>query len=462
MFLFPLIYISSFFLSAKELIKGNKQGILIFLVFGLPIYITTLSILMDMGMRDLIPLFQPFKELLVLGLLGVSVYCMRTRLRLHTIDYAVIAFFSYSLLYVVLPIGEYGLKDKLLAFKSTSFFPLIYFTGRLLHPALIYVNRLFSYILIVAIAAGVLVLFESLAGTHFQTFTGYADYNYYLFNQEPTGNFGLSWTFETETQLKRYASFFANPLEHAASTLLALASIAALYTYDNNRFRPNLLGKIALAATFVSIILAISRASMLSYFVMIYMYALVTRKRYIFHLFHAGAALVVLYFIYLVRNEDIYDFVIETLTFQNASSAGHVLEWIAGIQAIAENPLGLGLGASGKISGMTGTNVGGENEFIILGVQVGIVGLLLYLFIHLSIVFTAWKWLRHLKGKDRKIAMALFLIKIGSILPLLTANFESYLYVSYMIWFLSGFFVNIVMIRSLAAKQNQSPATAEP
>lgn len=110
---------------------------------------------------------------------------------------------------MLLPIGEYGLVDRLIAFKSTSFFALIYFAGRLFNPAHLYVNKYFHYILLVCIAAAVIVISEVLLDRHLQTLTGYGDYNYYFFNQEPTGDYGLTWTFELETGgLKRFASFF--------------------------------------------------------------------------------------------------------------------------------------------------------------------------------------------------------------------------------------------------------------
>src|SRR5690606_8682424 len=110
--------------------------------------------------------------------------------------------------------------------------------------------------------------FEILNEQHFQTYTGYADYNFYFFNQEASGNYGLSWTFETSTGLKRFSSFFANPLEFAAATLLALAVFAGLYTTDERRFKIDLIGIIALVATQLAIFFALSRSSLASYFIM--------------------------------------------------------------------------------------------------------------------------------------------------------------------------------------------------
>ena len=442
--IFPLIYLMAFLFSVKEIANGQRQGILLFFIFGLSIYTTTLSVLFNLGLRELIIFFQPLKEIIILFVLGICIWHYRQKFVMHTIDYLVIIFFFYSLIYLFIPLSDYGFGDRLSALKSSSFFAFIYASGRLINIRDIYISKYFKYVLLASIAAAILVLYESLMSQHFQTLTGYADYNFYMYDQDPSGNYGLTWTFETENGFKRYASFFANPLEHAAATLLALAVIGGLYTYDNNKVKLDLFGKVAFAATQISIFYALSRASFVSYFLMIYVYAFVTGKKLILNLYHLGFASVILYFSYLINNEEVYDFVVDTITFQNASSLGHVIEWLNGIEAMIANPMGLGLGSSGKVSSALGLNIGGENQFIIIGVQLGLTGFLLYFLIQFLMIVYPLKWINRLSGKERKIALTVFLLKVGSIIPLLTAEFESYIYISYFIWFLSGLFINIL------------------
>lgn len=449
---FPLIFLLAFLFSVKEIASGQKQGILLFFIFGLSIYTTTLSVLFNLGLRELIIFFQPLKELLVLSVLGICIWQYRQKFVLHIIDYLVIIFFLYSLIYLFIPLSDYGFGDRLSALKSTSFFTFIYATGRLINIREIYISKNFKYVLLVSIAAAVLVLYEALIGQHFQTLTGYAEYNFYMYDQDPSGNYGLTWTFETENGFKRYASFFANPLEHASATLLALSVLAGLYTFDNNKIKLDLFGKIAFAATQISIFLALSRASFVSYFLMIYVYAFVTRKKLILNLYHLGFVAVVLYFAYLINNEEVYDFVVDTITFRNASSLGHVIEWLNGIEAMIANPLGLGLGSSGKVSSALGLNIGGENQFIIVGVQLGFIGFMIYFLLQLLMIVYPLKWINRLSGKERKIAITVFLLKVGSIIPLLTSDFESYIYISYFIWFLSGLFINILSRKMVKPK----------
>ena len=255
MFIFPLIYFSSFLIALKEILRGSKQSFLLFLIFGLSMYTTAMSVAFQLGFKDFIGLFQSFKELIILALLGWTIWSYKAVVKLHFIDYAIFAYFCYALLYALLPIGDQPLLSRLLAFKGTCFFLLVYLLGRLFDPVKIFINKYFLFILILAIGTAVVVLFEVLTNQHLQSRTGYADYNYYFFNFEKSGNFGLTWTFESGAGFKRFASFFANPLEHAGATLISLSVLAALYTDDRDRFKPDRFGWIAFAATLISIFL---------------------------------------------------------------------------------------------------------------------------------------------------------------------------------------------------------------
>ncbi|WP_419801091.1 O-antigen ligase family protein [Mucilaginibacter sp.] len=451
MFIFLLIFITSFIVALREVINGNRAGIFVFLIFGLSIYTTAMSVAYLIGLKSLIPLFQFFKEFLVLSVLILNIISLKQKPRFHLIDYAIFAFLAYTILYAVLPIGEQNFGQRLVALKSISFYVVVYFTGRFLDVKSIYISKYFNYLLLLTIAAGAVVLAELAFNQQLQTLTGYADYSYYFFNFEPSGNYGLSWTFESEGGYKRFASFFANPLEHAAATLLALSVIAALYTRDDNKISINSMGLLALGASFISIIFAISRAPLAGYFLIIYVYGWITRKKTITNTFHVALGLVVVYLIYLFskfedNNTGIVEVLMNTVDFSNPSSVGHLVEWVQGIMAMIAQPLGLGLGSSGRVGGTLGENIGGENQFIIIGVQAGVIALFLYLSVYVLFIKTGFKWINRLKGKERKICMAVLLFKIGVFIPLLTSEVESSSYISYLNWLLSGIFISMIML----------------
>lgn len=450
MIIFPIIFLFSFVIALKEIIRGKTDSFLLFIIFGLSMYSTAMSVAFLIGLRNVIPAFQFFKEGIMLTVLVINMFSLRKKPRFHLIDHLIFAFLCYTFILALLPIGEQSLVNRLIALKSMSFFVIVYFAGRFSDITKMYITKYFNFIVLLTIAAGAVICMEVLFNQHLQTITGYAEYSYYFFNFEPSGNYGLSWTFESEGGFKRFASFFANPLENAAATLLALAVIGALYTRDDNKFKPGITGLLALAASFACISFALSRAPFVSYFIMIYVYALLTKKKYITNTIHLGFAAVALYIIYIISSfEDkasgITEVVINTLNFSNPSSIGHVVEWVQGIESMITHPLGLGLGTSGRVGGSLGETTGGENQYIIIGVQGGVLVLLFYLVAYISLIRTSLRWLPKLKGRERMVCMMVLLFKVGLFIPLLTSEVESSSYISYMNWFFSGLLINIVM-----------------
>lgn len=461
MFVFPLLYFSAFLKALKDIFQKNPQGGMLFMIFGLPIYITTLSILNQAGYKSLIVVFQPFKEIVILTMLVAAVWGLKERIRFHIIDYCLAGYLLYTGLYVLLPLGDFGFMERFLAYKNTSFFPLIYFAGRLIDPRTLQISKYFHFILIVAISAAILVIYEAISDQHIQSLTGYSEYVFDFFGQEKEGDYGLTWTFQRDAEgLKRFASFFSDPLEHASATLLSICVIVALFTNKNNAFKPSRLGIIALTASIISLSFTISRSSTVSYFGIIYVYALITHKKYILHTAHALIAVGFIYIGLLLENTDLYDYIISTVTLQEASALGHLIAWIEGLTAIISNPLGLGLGMSGRVATSLGSTIGGENQFIVLGVQVGVVAVLLYIFIHFAVIAYSYKWFPHLEGKERMVALCIFLLKVGITLPLFTASLDSFSYITYINWFLSGVFVNMIMRKERYTGTETSPKTS--
>lgn len=445
MLMFPLLYLASFLIAMSEILKGKYQGVLLFLTFGLPVYVTVLSIVFSNGLEAGMPYFQLAKEFVITVVAGLLALQFRGKLKFHTVDIFILAFFLYTLLYVIVPVGEHDLVNRMIAFKSTSFFALVYFAGRMFRPEYIYVRKYFKYVLLFSIFAGCIVLIEGAFDDHFQLYTGFADYNVNFLNYEASGDEGLTFTFETENGLKRFASVYANPLEYAAATLLALAVIASLYTGDDYKFKPDNLGVIAFAFTFIAILLTISRAAFVSYFAMIYLYSWLSNKKQLVYTVNIAILSGIIFLFFITSNDAIVKFIANTINFTDSSSIGHVLDWLEGIAAIREQPLGLGLGSSGRLAVSLGTNTGGHNQFLIVGVQTGVISMLIYLAIYVSLIVTSWHWYYRLKGKAKQVCLFVLLIKWGLFIPLFTSEIEASPYISYMTWFFSGFLISSIM-----------------
>ena len=450
MFLFPIAYLSTFIYALSRMFKKHIDGFLLFIVIGLPVYINAMSVSFMYGFSRWIPIMQSFKEIAVIAACILVLTQLKQKPSWHLLDKLLLAFFVYTFLYLFLPIGNYSFLAKLMAFKNLSFFCLLFLIGRLCDRTQVNLNKIFSFLIIVIIIAAVIVFGEKMLNQHLHSYTGFADYNFYFFNTEASGNYGLLWTFETESTAKRFGSIFSNPLDLSASSVLCLGVLFALVSFKNEisykntiHINPNSFEKIGFIASFVCIVLALSRASFISYFLVIYIFGWITNNRKIVTFFHI-ILVIILFYVLFVLEGDLYDFILNTATFQNDSSMGHVLEWLDGINAMASKPWGLGLGESGRVAMTTKSNTGGENQFIIIGVQVGILAMALYIFIYYKIIQTGLKQLKKTAGKEWKLMMAIVLIKIGLFIPMFTSYIDSYIYVSYFSWFLTGYMVNII------------------
>ncbi len=443
MFIFSLIFVFIFFYAINGVLKKREELVLSFFIFALPIYITALSTTMLFGFDKLIPFMQYAKELIIIITLIVLIVRIDAPIKFHLFDKLVFSYLLIVFIYAILPLGGLSLYQKLVAAKSISVFFLVYFIGRIIPYSKINLNKYLNYIIAVAIAAGVVVTIEYFFDSHLQNYTGYTDLMFKFFNQASGGDYGLSWTFQTQNGLKRYASFYSMPLEHAASTLLSLAVIGALITRNDNKIIFNKLIIAAILATTVSVLFAVSRASIVSYFLMIYLYAIITLRIQFLKIIHYAIAIIITWFLFYIQG-DVYDFVINTINFTDSSSLSHLLAWGQSMESIVLNPLGIGLGASGNTANTFGGSVGGENEFLIIGVQVGIVAMFIYTFLYGYTIFLSWVSFKHGQGKLKKLALLIFLLKIGLLLPSLTSEAESYLYISYLTWFFTGYLINLI------------------
>ena len=153
--------------------------------------------------------------------------------------------------------------------------------------------------------------------------------------------------------------------------------------------------------------------------------------------------------------EEIRYLIIDTLKFENTSSLGHLFEWIEGILSIFENPLGIGLAMSGNASGVDqAVKVGGENQFLIFGVQMGVISVVIYVLILFYIIKRSSHVYLNTLNSEKHISFIVACSKFGLLLPLLTANAELYLFVSLSTWFFAGYIESRFML--LKFEKNKS------
>lgn len=412
----------------------------------LPFYVTSLSIIYQATqLRELVTMVQLGKDLLIvlsiLLLISFNKNFFEYPFRLRSTDILFISFLSLAFLYLLLPLGESSFINKAFYFKNILIPGCVYFIGRNTDFEDFEVKRLFKIIFFIAISAFGFNLLEGVLDTHIQTYTGYALLNQGIYDIIPTGNFDLSWTFETQAITKRFGSFFSDPLELASSMLLGFS--AGLIWFLTSRKEHSIIYILVMLCSMGSLFYSSSRAAFGAFFVMLFFLAIVFK---LYRLLAIGFLLFLSFVVFVVffATDEIYFFVIDTLTFENASSAGHVVEWLIAVDSMIANPLGVGLAMSGNLGSVTDeVRVGGENQFLIYGVQLGVLGMLLYILLLMFAIFKSLKVFRTTSNiMTARIAFTAAAVKVGLLLPLFTANAELYIYVSWISWWMVGYAMN--------------------
>ena len=438
----PLLY-----LTLKAMVfQGKWEYVVFYLLAYLPFHISVLSIVYQATFSPVIvSFFQLTKDLLVILSFLLFLFYHKNifehPFRLNRVDKIFSIFIGLAFLYLLLPIGESGFVNKALYFKNMLIPSMVYFLGRNTKFDDKEISTVFKIIFTIAIAAFFFNIVEGVLDTHIQSFTGYAIFNQGVNQIQPSGNFGLQWTFETQAITKRFASFFADPLELASSVLMGFA--AGLIWFLTTKREYSFFYIIVMLCAMGSLFFSASRAAFAAFFIMIFFIAMVFRL-YKLILFGLVLALAFVLFILFFASEDFYFFVVDTITFQNASSVGHVLEWFQALDSMIENPFGIGLAMSGNLGSVTEeARIGGENQFLIYGVQMGFLGMALYiLLLYYAISYSLKVFKEEENVMTARVAFTAATVKIGMLLPLFTANAEMYAYVSWISWWLVGYAMN--------------------
>lgn len=424
--------------------KGDDSYLLWLILLLFPVYSHIISVTyLVTGSTVLVNILRASKDL-VFFMAIISFFLFQKNpfkqvYRLVLLDYLFLLFYGLAFTYLVLPIGESVFMNKALYFKNMSFIGIAYLIGRNSRLNEIQVLKVGKVIIWIAVIAFVVGLGEKIFNTHLHTLTGYAQYQYEINDIAPSGNYGLTWTFEAGDSSKRFGSIFSNPLEYSASMLMLIPIVFFFLVktrHSNNRY----LYFMAMIAVLANVYFAYSRSSMVAVFVVFLFIAL--HQRY-----YRFLAIVVFSFMSLIiyvlnfAEEDTKYFFIDTVLFQESSAVGHVVEWFAAIESMSENPMGIGLATSGNASGVNDdTHVGGENQFLIFGVQLGVLGGALYIMMTALVIFQCFSYSRRVVQPNEMFApFVVSATRFGLLLPMLTANAELYIFVSLTSWFMAGY-----------------------
>ena len=427
------------------------------LVLGLPPYVMVLAALYgSLGVPPLaIRAIQPWKELVMAtALLGCTLRLLRRGEApvMAGLDWIVIAFLVLNVAYLVFPSEDSGLVARVAAMRTNVTFVLLYALGRLAEPGELtprVAGRAFA-VLAIATVAGV-VIEKALLPTDWPVRIGYSRFLIDFFGDADVQSYDeLPWTFWTEAKLfRRPSAFFANPLDLAAGCLLmlAFALAAALLRQERKESAQRWYWLAAALATVLFASLARMAVATMP-FVCFVVAVVLGRARLAFGILITMIAVGIIGI--MLAGPLVQEYVRSTLMFENASSAGHVDAWTQALTAILTHPLGIGLGTSGAIGARGGEAVGGENQYLIMGVQLGWAGLLLYSGVLASAFYVVQRALR--RHRDELYAVA-----VGGLVTLaflgLTSEVGTYMFVSFITWWLVGYSVSGDVASQVAARR---------
>lgn len=438
-----IAYLTFYIFCFSMVLKSRFEYLLYYVVTFFPVYTITLVLVYNGLESSLVnAILQYSKELFIFSSFYIILFgkeeTIHRKWDLSFLDRTVLSFLILAVCYLTLSVGEASFLNQAVYLKNILLIGLFYFFGRQIKLEFSSVKVLLRIVFTMTILALMLVCAEKLFSTHFHSLIGYVKYNQEVKAIDPGGVFGLTFTFEAQGGLPRYGSFFSNPLEFSASMLIPVAlGIIMLLSVEfrNNKWKYILL----IAAAFVCVLFAYSRATFAAFFLMLLFMAFLLRYYKLLTTLFGISLLLVAYVIFFA-SEDTKYFVLDTLTFQNSSSVTHIIEWVQALESMISDPFGIGLATSGNAGGVDkDLQIGGENQYLIYGVQLGFIGMTLYVSMLLIGIRNSWRAFR--MTDVRKSAVIPFMasaIKFGLLLPLFTANAEAYIYVALFSWWLIG------------------------
>ena len=437
---FIVFYFIIFGYTIDKISRGKIEYLIIYICTCLPIYTTLQAQAFKIFNTEIVvSIIKLSKDIIfiyafIIFLFGKNIHLFKRIFKFSLVDKLILIFTLIVTIYALIPLGEADIFSKLIYAKNLYIISITYLIGRNVKIDEAFFNTIKKILKYLILSLTFFLCFEFILSTHFHSIIDFSNYNILVNEIDPQGNYGLSWSFESQGSSPRYAAFFADPLELSASLLLLTSLL--IYNFWNNKRN---ISYFLLFMVAVAFLFSFSRGAIVAC-IGIVLFGLLLNKKYKSLLLIFGLFLLSTLSLIYFGSEEIRYFIIDTLKFENTSSLGHLVEWIEGILSIFENPLGIGLAMSGNASGVDqAIKVGGENQFLIFGVQMGVLSIITYVLILFFVIKRSCKVYYLSSNNDKHISFIVACTKFGLLLPLLTANAELYLFVSLTTWFFAGY-----------------------
>jgi hypothetical protein len=398
--------------------------------------------------------FAAWKEVVVfIAFFAVVIKQLRSKakIELTLADWlAILYLFTICMLGLGTP-GLYEAREplqiRLYGIRDAGFLIVVYFTGRFA-PL---VSRDMGKVLHAIYAVGV---FSVLVG-FFEYFflpvqvlliVGYVNYTNWL-GTTFTGTFGLPenlYVVLGGVLVRRMFSIFLMSNVYAQCLVLIIPAIA--YIRATSSHRRALMSTFALGATLVALSLTITRASILACITALYIVGYLLGDKFTRRVAGIISGAMVLGALGIV----LYRPSLGVVTTSDTSIASHFNLWAESVHTIMESPIiGMGAGTSGfastrdMINGRENT-WGGESQYFVIGVEFGLIALLLHLGFIVAVLRGSLKaFYTQSQWGPRGVCLVAFAGGVGVAINAATTAEWAVTFPTFVFWWLAGMSVQM-------------------
>jgi hypothetical protein len=383
-------------------------------------------------------------------LIGVGTVILRaafgrgSRSRITWLDLAVASIIGLAAVYLIAPNIFLPVvltpQQKLLGFRDVTYFFLAYFIGRATPDIAAddrFLKRLYlagAFTSVVALCEQILVTPEHLvllgAASYFQNFLGVAAFT--------EGNeYGLPanyWTLIGGRLFQRSGSVYLSSQGFAVPFVLLMPA-ATVWMLQERRRRG---WWFLYLVTWAGLIASVTRMTIVACVLeMVLLTVLIRRPRMLVKIAAGMAAIFTGAMLFVPK---MAGFVMQTLLWSTGSSASHSKDWALGIRAMADYPLGAGLGTT-DMSAIRNeiTPLTADNLFLKFGVELGVLGFVLHVLVLAGIALYAYALIRRASTKSESaLGYVVLMATAGVCVNGLTAVIYNSNVLSYLFFWLSG------------------------
>jgi hypothetical protein len=429
-------------------------------IWLLPFHILTMALLFGaFGVSaTVVRVLSAWKEMLAAALIAFVVVRAlagsRPRLTVRAADPVLAALGLLALVYFLgagvwfgydIPLGA-----QALGLRDAAGFCLLYFVGRCA-PGIADDPRYLRAIVAVGVVTSVIAIFERLLVTpqalvllgatrYIKDFLGLG----ITTSHNPYGLPDSYWTILGSHLVQRAGSTYLSSQGFAVQFLVILpAATIALFTAQRRRGW----ALAACAVLWAGLLLSITRVTTLACVIQLFVLAALYDR---WATVVRGAAIVtVVLAAALVAVPGFATLVLETLTWQSASSISHLEIWGMGLAQLLEHPLGLGLGAGSLVAARFGLPViAGDNQYLTYSTTLGLPGLLLYAAVLVTLLAAGLRAFRTAGTASARDYGALVAVAaLGIAINGITTDLISNAFLSYTFFWLAGTAVSAIRDR---------------